>query len=413
MLISILFASIAVIAIAWFGIEYFGSNSKSQGNPKTELKHVRKAEEIPAGSLTPQQVVQMQLDAAEKFGVPTELRMADRLVLKLIPPGSFQMGSSRDEIDLLPLDDWFFKRWQRERMYNESPRHVVEISQPFYLAAHETTIAQFRRFVNATGYRTSAETDEEGGYGWRDGMWVQSTDFNWKNLGFSQSDDHPICNVSWQDAIEYCKWLSKEENTTIRLPTEAEWEYACRAGSTTWFQTGDRDEGLKLIANIADQSLSEISETVDWGRSWNDGFAFTAPVGRFQPNALGLYDMHGNVWEWCQDWYGKSYYSLSPTQDPQGPSLEDLQTIAAKQRALEIKDARKKSKETKSEKDLQRLKTLERREPEKHYHVFRGGGWDNYPGFCRSADRYSSHSRTIRTQWAGFRVVRELPGNSR
>ena len=355
----------------------------------------------------------MQLDAAEQFNVPVELRMADRLVLKLVPAGNFQMGSSRDEIDLLPLDDWFFKQWQRERMYNESPRHVVEISRPFYLAAHETTVAQFRRFVNSTGYQTTAEVDEEGGFGWREGKWVQSPDFNWKNIGFEQSDDHPVGNVSWEDANEYCKWLSSEEKATFRLPTEAEWEYACRAGSTTWFHNGDRDEGLKLIANIADQSLSEISESVEWGRSWNDGYPFTAPVGKFQPNPLGLYDMHGNVWEWCHDWYGTSYYGSSPTSDPQGPSLEQLQEMAAEQRLRDIADARQKAKDSPGERNQYELRMLEELEPDQQYHVFRGGGWDNYPGFCRSADRYSSHSRRIRTQWAGFRVVREIPDDNR
>ena len=408
-LVALAAISIAVIVIAGFGLGFFAfernPNYDVKASPK---KHVRNLEEIPAGALTKQQVLQRQLDAANRYSVPVEIRMADRLVMKLVPPGSFQMGSSRDEIDLLPLDDWFFKRWQRERMYNESPRHVVEISKPFYIAAHETTFAQFRRFVNATGYRTSAEADNEGGFGWRDGKWVQSTEFNWKNVGFPQSDDHPICNVSWEDANRYCEWLSEEENAVFRLPTEAEWEYACRAGSTTWFHNGDRDEGLKLIANIADQSLSEVSQTVEWGRTWNDGFAFTAPVGKFQSNALGLHDMHGNVWEWCQDWYGKSYYSKSPPRDPQGPSLEELQSIAAEQRDRDIAEARQKAGESPTARNLFRLKVLEQMGLARQYHVFRGGGWDNYPGFCRSADRYSSHSPTIRTQWAGFRVVREL-----
>lgn len=361
------------------GNDIFGWN-------QSKKSHIRSLEDIPTGALTAEQIVEMQLGASKQLDIPTELRLADRLVLKLIPAGSFQMGSSRDEIDLLPLDDWFFKKWQRERMYHESPRHVVSISRPFYFGAHEVTLAQFRRFVEATKYETTAETDPEGGYGWEDGLWIQAPKFNWMNVGFEQADDHPVSNVSWKDATEYCKWLSKEENATFRLPTEAEWEYACRAGTTTWFCNGDRDEGLKLVANIAEQSLSEVSETVKWGRPWNDGYPFTSPVGKFQPNAFGLFDMHGNAWEWCQDWYGKEYYKDSPATDPTGPTLEEL--LEAAKRTGEADSDRKKS--------------------SKQYHVFRGGGWDNYPGFCRSADRYSSHSPKIRTQWAGFRVVRDI-----
>ena len=395
---------------AWAGFfNWTPIDTEGTASNNIEPPHVRDFKDIPAGALSEQNVVQMQLDSAREFQVPVEIRLADRLLLKLIPPGKFQMGSSRDEIDLLPLDDWFFKRWQRERMYNESPRHVIEISRPFYMSAHETTIQQFRRFVSATGYRTTAETDEDGGYGWRDGKWVQSPDFSWRDVGFEQADDHPVCNVSWQDAMEYCRWLSSEEDVTFRLPTEAEWEYACRAGSTTWFQNGDRDEGLKLIANIADRSLAEKFESVKWGRSWDDGFPFTAPVGRFQANPWGLHDMHGNVWEWCQDWYGKTYYHDSPPIDPPGPTLDELQTRAAQQRAGEIAKARETAEQSNNDSDLRRLRFLENLGPDRQYHVFRGGGWDNYPGFCRSADRYSSHSETIRTQWAGFRVVREVP----
>jgi hypothetical protein len=185
-----------------------------------------------------------------------------------------------------------------------------------------------------------------------------------------------VSNVSWADAVAFCQWLSERENTTYRLPTEAEWEFACRAGTTTWYASGDRDETLAAVANLADAALREKHPAIEWTEPWNDGFAYTAPTGRFQPNAFGLHDMHGNAWEWCADWYEPTYYRRAPVVDPRGP---------------EFREGRDQG----------------------YYHVFRGGGWDNYPGFCRSADRYSSHSATIRTDWAGFRVVREVPVQNR
>ena len=409
-LVAIAISTIALIGFTAFLLNKSGTDKPGQAqNPRGS--HIRSPENLPSGALSAEQIVELQISTAKRLNIQNEVRLADRMVLRLIPAGSFQMGSSRDEIDLLPLDDWFFKKWQRERMYNESPRHAVTISRPFYIGAYEVTIRQFERFVSATNYQTTAETDPEGGFGWREGLWVQDPIYNWKNVGFQQADDHPVSNVSWDDAQAYCEWLSREEGGTFRLPTEAEWEFACRAGSTTWFHNGDRDEGLKLIANIADQSLSKESELVEWGRPWNDGFPFTAPVGRFQPNALGLYDMHGNAWEWCVDWYGKSFYKESPEKDPVGPELEALKVLNAKEWAEEVEKARLKAEETQAEEDISEWKEYEELDPPNLYHVFRGGGWDNYPGFCRSADRYSSHSPKIRTQWAGFRVVREIESN--
>ena len=380
----VLVGCLAAIAVGSYNI-FLATQENGKGNldPDYSTMTSLDAAENPVES---EDVAAIQINCAKSLDHDIEIRLADRMVLRLIPGGSFKMGSSRDEIDLLPLDDWFFKRWQKERMYRESPTHAVTISRPFYMSAHEVTVAQFRSFVRATRYKTTAETDEKGGFGWKDGLWIQSTEFNWRNVGFEQSDDHPVGNVSWDDALAYCQWLSKEENALFRLPTEAEWEYACRAGTHSWFHSGDRDETLKLVANIADQSLSRQAEIVEWGRPWDDGFAFTAPVGRFQPNAFGLFDMHGNVWEWCQDWYGIEYYKNSPESDPQGPELAELEAAAV----IEAKEKNWPN-------------------PRKQYHVFRGGGWDNYPGFCRSADRYSSHSPKIRSQWAGIRLVREIP----
>jgi formylglycine-generating enzyme required for sulfatase activity len=126
---------------------------------------------------------------------------------------------------------------------------------------------------------------------------------NWRKPGFDQQSTHPVTCVSWDDATAFCQWLSREDGRTYRLPTEAEWEYACRAGTDTLFFWGDDPDAGEGYLNAADET-----GTPD-GRSWThkfnfkDGYAATSPVGRFKPNAFGLHDMLGNVWEWCSDWY--------------------------------------------------------------------------------------------------------------
>ena len=310
------------------------------------------------------QVKLRQKASAKHLGVPVEFSNSIGMKFRLIPAGDYLMGTDEAELRLLPLKDWFFKGWAVERMRGEMPKHRVRITRPYYCGIHEVTVGQFKKFVEAIEYQSDAERTPDGGFGWTPRGWEQGPKYDWRNPGFEQTEMHPVGNVSWNDAVAFCHWLSKQEKATYRLPTEAEWEYACRAGTDTWFNNGQQIEGLQAVANIADASLQEKHPLFDWARPWHDGFPFTAPVGSFEPNAFGLFDMHGNVWEWCSDWYDTGYYAESPTDDPTGP-------------------------ETRTG----------------GYHVFRGGGWDNYPGFCRSADRYSSHSPTLRSQWAGFRVV--------
>jgi formylglycine-generating enzyme required for sulfatase activity len=138
-------------------------------------------------------------------------------------------------------------------------------------------------------------------------------------VGFEQSDEHPVVCVSWNDAVAFCGWLSRKEGKGYRLPTEAEWEYACRAGTTTRYHSGDDPETLAQVGNVADATAK--AKFADWTGAIadSDGYVFTAPVGRFRPNAFGLYDMHGNAWEWCADRYGEKYYAASPSDDPTGP----------------------------------------------------------------------------------------------
>ena len=128
-----------------------------------------------------------------------------------------------------------------------------------------------------------------------------------------------MVNVSWNDAVAFCKWLSRKEGKSYRLPTEAEWEYACRAGTTTRYHSGDDPETLAKVANVADATAKAKFPAWKWTIKASDGYVFTAPVGQFKPNAFGLYDMHGNARQWCADWYGGDYYGKSPVDDPNRP----------------------------------------------------------------------------------------------
>ena len=202
-----------------------------------------------------------------------------------IPGGTFRMGDLSGEGALAEL-----------------PVHSVTVPA-FRLGKYEVTVGQFRRFVEATGYRTDAERNAGGGmagcatftagdgWGWTAGR-------NWRNPGFSVGDGHPVVCVSWNDAQAYVEWLSAETGGNYRLPTEAEWEYAARAGSSTEHHFGNSESQLCRYGNHADASTGFA-----WrNESCSDGVgARTAEVGRYEPNRFDLHDMHGNVWEWVQD----------------------------------------------------------------------------------------------------------------
>ena len=259
--------------------------------------------------------------------------------LVLIRAGNFRMGSSEPENDATA---------------DEKPQHRVRITKLFYLGKYEVTRGEFRKFVAATKYKTDAERKIADG---PDGL-------TWLNPGFIQTDEHPVVGVTWNDAIEFCKWLGKQHKMKYRLPTEAEWEWACRAGSIERWNCGDRIDDLKGNVNIADTALKATDPEIDWGVKWDDGFPFTSPVGRFKPNQFGLHDMHGNVSEWCSDWYDSSYYANSPINDPQG-----------------------------SDEGACRL--------------LRGGDWMVGPGDCQSAFR-GAHRPSFRNSNVGFRVVQDV-----
>ena len=200
------------------------------------------------------------------------------------------------------------------------PRHRVRLTKPFFLGATEVTVGAFRRFVDESGYRTDAEKDELGNVLDDNSYLVPKRGVTWRSAGFPQTDEHPVVQVSWNDAAAFCQWLSGKEGKTYRLPTEAEWEYACRAGAQTQWCNGDDPERSMEMGNFLDAAAkAEFPHYAKNARSISDSYVFTAPAGQFRRNAFGLYDMHGNAWEWCADWYEPGYYAKSPSDDPLGP----------------------------------------------------------------------------------------------
>ena len=248
---------------------------------------------------------------------PTVTNSLD-MQLKLLPAGRFEMGRrsarvfSRDHGDL--------------NIEDAIPRHQVVLSRPFYLSTTEVTKAQFDQFVTATEYKTTAESNNLGIVGWdptpdpehpsHKHSFRQKPDLDRKNPGFPQAADHPVVGVSFRDAIAFCQWLSTKERKTYRLPTEAEWEYAARAGTQTFFSFGDDYRGeIEKHANIGNAELEKAFPDRVM-RQWivypdtqpGDEHVFTSPVGNYQANPFGLFDMHGNAWEGCQDKYLETFY---------------------------------------------------------------------------------------------------------
>lgn len=143
----------------------------------------------------------------------------------------------------------------------------MRITKPFYLGAYEVTVGEFRKFVEDSGYKTDAEKDgiDSWAFNTKTGKLEpegRKPEYTWRNPGWEQTDDHPVVNVTWNDAVAFCEWLSRKEGATYRLPTEAEWEYACRAGTTTRFWSGDDPETLAAAGNVRDATAK--AKFPDW-----------------------------------------------------------------------------------------------------------------------------------------------------
>ena len=251
------------------------------------------------------------------------------MALAYADAGSFQMGSNTGDKD----------------EYNEKPVHIVRISRPFWIGIHEVTNGQYRRFVDEARYDGSAEADDDYLLHFRD-----------PGQHASSEDDYPLVYVSWHNALAFCRWLTERESKAgrlpkgyvYRLPTEAEWEYAARGGS--------KSGGFEYAGS------NDVAEVAWHGGNSDDK---THPVGQKKANELGLYDMSGNVWEWCHDWYAGDYYDGSGSTDPNGP----------------LSGGRR---------------------------VFRGGSWNYAPTGSRCAHRALGTPRYA-YKAAGFRVVASFP----
>ncbi len=316
--------------------------------------------------------------AAEQ-DLPKQITNLLGMRLILVPSGTFEMGSDESPQALAAA----YPQYDQQRfllLSDEAPVHRVRITNAFYLGQHEVTVGQFRRFLQLSGHQPESIQDGTGGYGYNrhydpkqsergDAFEGRLPLYSWQNPGFAQNDDHPVTNVSWNDAVAMANWLSQREQIRYRLPTEAEWEYAARAGSRSRYHGGDQPDSLLKTANTFDRDTAlGWPQWQTFALAGHDGFDFTAPVGSFLPNAFGLYDMHGNVWEWCADWHQDDYYAKSPVDDPQGP---DSGTVR----------------------------------------VRRGGSWHTWSLYARAAYRNWNSPQT-RYPLVGMRLVREaaVPG---
>jgi len=252
--------------------------------------------------------------------------LGNRITLEMvvIPGGSFMMGSPEDEL---------------ERRNRENPQHLVNIQQ-FFMGKYPVTQEQWRAVAALPQVNRELEPDPS----------------------HFKGDKRPVEQVSWYDAVEFCDRLTQHTGRPYSLPSEAEWEYACRAGTTTQFHFGET-----ITSELANYDAARA-----YGAGVQGIYIYrveTTEVGSFGvANAFGLYDMHGNVWQWClDDWH--SNYNGAPTDG--SAWLDDNDNLSQKQGRA----------------------------------VLRGGSWINVPGYCRSASRFNPYTRDLRFNFIGFRVV--------
>ena len=262
----------------------------------------------------------------------------------LVQGGTFLMGSEDGDSD-------------------EKPVHSVTLSA-FYMGKYEITNAQFAKFLNEKGNQTEGSVEWINLSGSYDGEKCRIVQSGSSFSVASGYDNYPVIFVSWYGARAYCTWLASKTGKFYRLPTEAEWEYAAGNGNRhTKYSWGNGDPSLLKGGNVADETVKKKFSNWIIFTDYTDGFVFAAPVGSFVANDLELYDMSGNVWEWCSD--RKDTYSSSAQQNPTGSITGSI--IGS-------------------------------------YRVFRGGSWNSIPLYCCVADR-SEGSPTLRNNYLGFRVV--------
>jgi formylglycine-generating enzyme required for sulfatase activity len=309
----------------------------------------------PAPSAAPRIVIrerQFQPGDFEKEGT-------DFPEMVMLPPGHFLRGAAdgEDEREGLPI---------RLRGH-AAPQRGVTFSRAFWLGRSAVTRGQFAAFVNDAGYPSppAAFTFEPDALGnW---IWRERPERSWRSPGFDQTDRHPVTCISRADAIAYIDWLNCRTRGGYRLPSEAEWEYAARAGSMSVRYWGDTLTDTHRYANIGDQTLRRRlgkSAANLWVTDGDDGYPFTAPAGSFQPNAFGLFDMLGNVWEWCADAWHETYDGAPDDGSPWTTAQEQAGGIV------------------------------------------RGGSWLNDPRVVRAAYRHEEHPAR-RGSDIGFRLARD------
>lgn len=244
----------------------------------------------------------------------------------------------------------------------ERPVHQVRVDA-FYMDTHEVTLEEFGRFVDATNYVTDAET-HSGSIIWNGEDFEKTEGINWRfdaagNVHGPEDKNQPVTHLSWNDANRYAQWVGK------RLPTEAEWEYAARGGERgDTFAWGNQPLGTEVVANVSDETYVKVVTTWPYTEGYDDGYTFAAPVGSFPSNAFGLYDMAGNAWEWCADYFDAEFYSRSPEQNPRN----------------DVPNERR---------------------------VLRGNSWDGRPGLMR-ASRRTSDLQSNSYADTGFRCAKDI-----
>jgi len=265
--------------------------------------------------------------------------------LRVLPPGFFRMGSPKSEA---------------MRFENEGPQHTVTITSAFAVMETEVTRAQYARFVTDTNRRSKERCDDGSA-----GRGKLDKPKNWQSPGFAQTDAHPAVCVDWDDAIAFAAWWSGKTSATYRLLTEAEWEYAARAASSTRYSFGASERDLCQYANMADQDAKDLFKNLVIA-DCADGAVHTASVRTYKPNGFGLHDMHGNVSEWVADCWHESY---------QGAPVDG----------------------TGWQKNCSR----------NAFRVYRSGSWANNPDATRSAFRYRRAPGEFSND-VGFRMARTL-----